>query len=75
MHVFYYHKLLFLSFKKYIIVLIIGFPGGSHGKESACNVGDLDSIPGLGRSPRRGMATLSSILAWRIPQTGEPGGF
>ena len=28
-----------------------GFPCGSAGKESACNVGDLDSIPGLGRSP------------------------
>ena len=27
------------------------FPGGSDGKESACNEGDLDSIPGLGRSP------------------------
>ena len=30
------------------------FPGGSDGKESACNVGDLDSIPGLGRSPGEG---------------------
>ena len=29
----------------------MGFPGGSAGKESACNVGDLGSIPGLGRSP------------------------
>ena len=29
----------------------MGFPGGSDGKESACNVGDLGSIPGLGRSP------------------------
>ena len=28
-----------------------GFPGGSDGKESACNVGDLGSTPGLGRSP------------------------
>ena len=28
-----------------------GFPGSSAGKESTCNVGDLDSIPGLGRSP------------------------
>ena len=27
------------------------FPGGSAGKESACNAGDLDLIPGLGRSP------------------------
>ena len=30
------------------------FPGGSAGKESACNVGDLDSIPGLERSPGKG---------------------
>ena len=29
----------------------MGFPGGSGGKESACNVGDLGSIPGSGRSP------------------------
>ena len=28
-----------------------GFPGGSDGKESDCNAGDLGSIPGLGRSP------------------------
>ena len=28
----------------------VGFPGGSDGKESACNVGDPDSIPGFGRS-------------------------
>ena len=31
-----------------------GFPCGSDGKESACNAGDLDSIPGLGRSPGEG---------------------
>ena len=29
----------------------MGFPGGSAGKESACNAGDLGSIPRLGRSP------------------------
>ena len=29
----------------------MGFPGGSDGKESACNAGDLGLIPGLGRSP------------------------
>ena len=28
-----------------------GFPGGSDGKESVCNAGDLSSIPGLGRCP------------------------
>ena len=32
-------------------VYIKGFPGGSAGQESACNAGDLGSIPGLGRSP------------------------
>ena len=31
-----------------------GFPGGSAGKESACNVGDLSLIPGLERSPAEG---------------------
>ena len=31
-----------------------GFPGNSTGKESTCNVGDLGSIPGLGRSPAEG---------------------
>ena len=36
------------------------FPGGSDGKESACSVGDLGSIRGLGRSPEKGMATHSS---------------
>ena len=30
--------------------VFLGFPGGSAGKESACNVGDVGSIPGLGRS-------------------------
>ena len=32
----------------------LGFPGGSDGKESACNPGDPGSIPGLGRSPGDG---------------------
>ena len=32
----------------------MGFPGGSESKESACNAGDLSSIPGLGRSPGAG---------------------
>ena len=34
----------------------MGFPSGSAGKESACNVGDLGLIPGLGRSPGEGNA-------------------
>ena len=35
-----------------------GFPGSSAGKESACNAGDLGSIPGLGRSPGEGNGWL-----------------
>ena len=90
----------------WLVRQMVGFPGGSDGKESACNAGDLGSIPGLGRSPGEGkgypfqyywaflvsqmiknppamwetwvwpldwedplewgMATHSSILAWRI---------
>ena len=46
----------------------LGFPGGSADKESACDAGDLGLIPGLGSHPlEKGMATHSSILAWRIP--------
>ena len=35
-------------------MLTSGLPGGSDSKETACDVGDLDSIPGLGRSPAEG---------------------
>ena len=34
--------------------LKLGFPGGSDGKVSTCNAGDLDSVPGLGRSSGEG---------------------
>ena len=47
---------------------------GSSGNESTCNVGDLGSIPGLGRYPGEGKGYHSSILAWGIPWTEEPGG-
>ena len=42
---------------------MLGFPGGSGDKESACNVGDLGSILGLGRFLEKEIATHSSILA------------
>ena len=45
-----------------------------YGKESACHAGDLGSIPGSGRPLENEMATHSSVLAWRIPGTGHPGG-
>ena len=43
------------------------FPGDSDSKESTWNSGDLSSIPGMPRSLEKGMATHSSISAWRIP--------
>ena len=49
--------------------MVLGFPGGSAGKESACNVGDLGLFPGLGRSLGREWLPTTSILAWRIPRT------
>ena len=41
---------LFFNFLRYLL----GFPGGSDGKESACNTGDPGLIPGSGRSPGKG---------------------
>ena len=41
---------------------------------NAGDAGDTGSLPGLGDPLEEGMATLSSILAWRIPWTEEPGG-
>jgi len=41
---------------------------------NAGNIRDTGFIPGLGRSPGKGMATHSRILAWRIPRTEELGG-
>ena len=56
-------------------MVVRGFPGGSDGKESVYNAGDLGSNPGLGRSPgEKKTATHSSILAWEIPWAEEPGG-
>ena len=43
-------------------------------KNPPASVGDTDSIPGTGRSPGVGNASNSSILAWKIPWTEEPGG-
>ena len=53
--------------------IIRGFPGGSDGKEFACNAGDLGLIPGLGRPPGEGNNYCLQILAWRIPWREAPG--
>ena len=54
--------------------VFLGFPGGSAGKESACNVGDLGSIAGWEDPLEKEMATHSSIFIWKIPWTEEPRG-
>ena len=51
-----------------------GFPGGSVVKNLPANAGDKGLILGSGRSPREGNGAYFSILAWRNPQTEEPGG-
>ena len=56
------------DFQLSLSMIQLGFPGGSDGKESICNVGDLGSTPGQEDPMEKGMATHStSILAWRIP--------
>ena len=51
----------------------LDFPGDSHGKESACNVGDVGWSLEWKDSLEKELATLSSVLAWRIPGSEEPG--
>ena len=54
--------------------VLFGFAGGSEGKASSCNAGDLIQSLGQEDPLEKEMATHSSVLAWRIPGTGEPGG-
>ena len=59
------------------VLITGGFPDGSAVKNPPVSTGDIrdmDSIPGSGRSRGRGMSIHSSILAWRISWTEEPGG-
>ena len=51
-----------------------GLPSGSDDKEYACNAEVSVWIPGWEDPLEKGMATHSSILAWRIPWKKEPGG-
>ena len=51
--------------------VFLGFPCGLDGKESARDAGDLGSIPCWQDTLEEGMATHSSILAWRIPSNRE----
>ena len=53
--------------------IIMSFPSGSAVKKPPANTGGMGSIPGSERSLQKEMATHSSILAWEIPWTEEPG--
>ena len=55
-----------------ILLSIMPFPGGSDGKESTCTVGNLVRSLGWEDPLEKGMATHSSILAWRIPMDKKP---
>ena len=52
----------------------MGFPGGSDGKVSACNVGDPGSISGSGRSPGEGNGNPLQYSCLKNPMDEKPGG-
>ena len=53
--------------------VLLGFLGGSDGKQSTCTAGDLGLILGCEDPLEEDIATHSSILAWRIPWAKESG--
>ena len=61
-----------------MVLSVEGLPSGASGKEPACQFRRCKRLgfnPWIWKIPwREGMATHSSILAWRIPWTEEPGG-
>ena len=60
----------FKTFFSFINRLLVGFPGGSDGKVSACNAGDPGSIPGLGRSPGEGNGNSLQHSCLKNPMDG-----
>ena len=66
---------IFMSLKIRKSHTYVGFPGGSDGKESACNAGDPGLIPGLGRSLGEGNGNPLQYSCLENPiDRGEPGG-
>ena len=62
---------------QYFVALSVGCPGGTSGKELACQCRTHETwVQSLSEEdpPEEGMATHSSVLVWRIPWTEEPGG-
>ena len=65
------YMVVFFFFFNRTLFFARGFHGGSEGKASACNAGDLGSIPGLGRSPREGNGNPLQYHCWENPMDGE----
>ena len=63
--------LFFLLYLRRGFVSTRDFPGGSEGKASAYNAGDLGSIPGLGRSPGEGNGNPLQYSCLKNPMDGE----
>ena len=55
---------LYLGFSHLIRAIIMDFPGGSDGEESACDAGDMGLIPGSGRSPGEGLDYSLQYSCW-----------
>ena len=55
------------------MIFLRSFPGGSDGKESSCSAGDQVWSPDWEDPLEKGIAIHTSILAWRIPWTENPG--
>ena len=56
-----------------LMPVFLGLPAGSDGKESVCNVGDLGSTPGLGKSPGEGNGYSLQYSCLENPMVEEPG--
>ena len=66
----YVHIYTYIYISVNIIDIYWGFPGGSEVKASACNVGDLGSIPGWGRSPGEGNGNPLQYSCLENPMDG-----
>ena len=66
----YVHIYTYIYISVKIIDIYWGFPGGSEVKASACNVGDLGSIPGWGRSPGEGNGNPLQYSCLENPMDG-----
>ena len=66
-----WHMYIYIYTHKHIYIYMIGFPGDSNDKESACNVGDPGSIPESRRSPGEGTGYL---FLYCCPENSMDGG-